>query len=338
MRLYGSGVRRALRCGLFLLAFYSLALAQSLSFLPECAPGSPEPVCLSPEIVFRLGLNRVDGVSPEGRLSFGVKLAARAVLGGFELKLRPAVWVDPTLQADLLEAQASTELGPVGLSLGKRTDYSGPWDETLVGRGGAWGLFAHYRPPTLGWLMAEAAYLPNPGLAGGRAFLGVRVGPVRAGSFLEVVGGAGLVWTPRVGLEGGESDVYWQSDRGFWTDLHGPLPLGQILAYSLRCPPGGNALCWGRGLPEESDSALVSLLHTLDEGRFGLLLWWNPDWALLGSTDPDTGDTQAFLDWLTRPKKFFFGLSTGLQQYRLGLDLSLAPVGAYRIYLELHLP
>lgn len=328
------GMQPVLRYGFLLLALGSLALAQNFS-IAGCAQGSPEPVCLRPEVVLRWGLNQVNGSPAEGRLSFGVKLGVYTAFPEFALELQPALWVDSTLQADLLEAAASTEFGPLWLSLGKRTDYSGPWSQTLMGYNGDWGLFARYRLLE-GW-RAEAAYLPRSGLAGGRGFLGIQAGWVRAGGFLEV-GEVGAALIPRIGVAWGDGDLYWQLDQGFWSDLQGPLPLGQALAYSLRCPQEGNALCWGRLLPEENDPTVQNLLQTLDTGRWGLLLWWNPDWNLWGSLDPVTGDTLPFLDWLAQPKKLLLQLSAGLQSGGLGFDLSLAPVGAYRVYLELHLP
>ena len=337
--LYGMGMRLRLRAGMILLfCLVSLGWAQSSPQLsPECSLEQPQPFCIRPSVLMRLGLNRAESGTWAAQVAFGVKAEARGRWGTVNFSATPALWVDNSLQADLLEAYASAPLGSFRLELGKRTGYGGPWDDTLLGRNGRWGLFAHYSPAELPWLGAEAAYLPHPGFAGGEGFLGAQVGPLRLGSFIEAVEGAGAQWSPRVGLEFGSGDLYWQSDRGFWADVNTPLPLGQALAYGLRCLPDSGA-CWGRGLPALDDPNVQTLLKGFNEGQFGLSLWWNPDWALLGTTDPDTGDTLSFLGWLTRPQKFFLGLTATLRQFRFGFDASLAPVGGYRVYLEVRLP
>lgn len=323
-----------------LLLLVSLGLAQNSPQSPvfswDCA-ALPGQVCLEPRGLLQLGLSRTDPASWGERVAFGIKLEATTSLEALEFKAVPALWVDNTLQADLLQAYAASAWGDIRLSLGKRLKYGGPWDDTLLGRNGHWGVFAHYTPTALDWASVEAAYLPDPGLAGGQGFVGAQAGPFRLGTFAQVIQG-GLQWNPRVGLEWGQNEVYWQSDRGFWANLHTPLPLGQIVAYSLECPPTSEASCWGRGLPEQSDPSVQALLRLLDEGELGLLIWWNPDWSLLGQNDPNTGLPLSFLDWLGQPKKFYLSLSTTLRQVRLGLDASLAPVGAYRVYLEFHTP
>lgn len=336
---------RLLMCGgvFLLLSLVSLSLAQSSPpenpvFTPECPARPAEKICVEPSVLLRLGLNRNDAGTWGAQVSFGVKAELSARVTPVDLAAIPALWFDGVFQADLLEAYAAAPVGDFSLSVGKRTGLGGPWDDTLMGRNGRWGVFAQYSPSELGWLGVEAAYLPRPGFAGGQGFLGVQANLFHLGTFIEAVQGRGVQLNPRVGLGYGASGLYWQLDRGFWADLNTPLPLGQALAYSLQCPPDSSVACWGRTLPELGDQGVQRLLNALDEAQFGLSLWWNPDWGLLGTTDPDTGDTLSFLDWLTRPQKFYLGLSAALRNYRLGLDASLAPVNGYRVYLELRWP
>jgi len=290
-------------------------------------------LCLQPSgmVQFSLGYNGAPGPSAslEWGLALGGRVQAQTRWEGVRARADLGLWYDSALQFGLLEAFAETDLGEFVLSLGKRRDYSGPWDDTLMGRDGLWGLFGRYRPAGLPWLGVDMAYLPSARFAGGRIFLGAQADTFQAGTFVEIVRTQGelgelvpaLHLNPRLGLAGQEGEFFWQLDKGFWGRASLPLALGQALGSLLPCPCDAETQAW---------------LAALDRSRFELLVWWNPEWEYLGENSPFLPEERLGA-WLREPRKLLAGAAYSWNdQLRLAVDLSRAPVEAVRVYLQLH--
>ncbi|GIW36911.1 MAG: hypothetical protein KatS3mg073_1056 [Meiothermus sp.] len=319
-----------------LLALLPLAFAQSESAFKvawDCGAPAEKVVCLQHSGLVQVGFSRNGGlnqpVSLEPALALGARLQVQTLWEGVGYLADLGLWYEGAVQFGLLEAYIHEDLGEFGLSLGKRRDYSGPWDDTLVGRDGRWGVFARYRPAEVSGLGLEVAYLPNAGLAGGQGFVGAGAGIFQLGTFVEIVqipNGLGelkpsLSLYPRVGLQGQEVEVFWQSDRGFWSRASLPLPLGQALGWVLQCPCNADTEAW----------ALI-----LDRSRFEISVWWNPEWDYLGENSPFLPQ-ERLRAWLQEPRKLLLGMAYSWnEQLRLAVDLSRAPVEALRVYFQLH--
>jgi len=318
------------------LAISQLVFAQNGSTFRvswDCVVPEEKVLCLQPSgiVQFSLGYNGAPGPSAslEWGLALGGRLQAQTRWEGVRARADLGLWYDSAVQFGLLEAVAETDLGDFVLSLGKRHDYSGPWDDTLMGRDGRWGVFARYGPSEIPWLSLEMAYLPHAGLVGGQGFVGASAGIFQLGTFVEIVqmpSGLGepessLSLIPRMGLQGREVGLFWQRDRGFWSTASLPLPLGQALAFMLQCPCDSETQAW---------------VEALDKGRFEALLWWNPDWDYLGENSPFLPEDR-FQAWLQEPRKLLIGAAYSWNDgLRLGVDLSRAPVEAVRVYVQLY--
>ncbi|GIW24920.1 hypothetical protein [Meiothermus sp.] len=288
-----------------------------------CPAPVEQVICLEPSGRLQFGL--AQGYAPPWAL--GGLVALHTQQEGVEYRFRLGAWFEGTMQWSLLEAFASATWGEFELSYGKRTHLGGPWDETLMGRDGRWGVFARYRLAQEPLLRLELAYLPHAGLAGGEAFAGVRYGLLQAGSFVEVLqtpNGLGelepaLRLNPRLGLQGRDAEIFWQLDRGFWARAAFPLPLGQALGTVLPCPCEADTEGW---------------LQALNQGRFELSLWWNPEWNYLGENSPFLPE-ERLQAWLQQPRKLLLGMAYSWnEQLRLAVDLSRAPVEAVRFYVR----
>lgn len=318
------------------LAFSQLVFAQDGSGFRvswDCVVPEDKVVCLQPSGVLQFGLGR-NGVSGQPAplelgLALGGRVQAQTRWEGVTARADLGLWYESVVQLGLLEALAEVDLGEFGLSLGKRRDYSGPWDDTLMGRDGRWGMFARYRPAELPWLGLEVAYLPNAKFSGGQGFVGGRAGIFQLGTFVEIVqipSGLGepepsLSLNPRLGLQGREVGLFWQWDRGLWSTASLPLPLGQALAFVLQCPCDSDTQAW---------------VEALDKSLMEGLLWWNPEWDYLGENSPFLPE-ERFQAWLQEPRKLLIGAAYNWNdQLRLGVDLSRAPVEALRLYLRLY--
>ncbi len=278
-----------------------LAVAQDVSprWLWGCARPAEGEACLNPS-----GLLRLEG----GSLAVGGLLEGRARTEEAEFGFSLGLWYQGAWQWGVFEAYLEGALADLSLSLGKRVGLGGPWLDTLMGQDGRWGVFASYpvEPVTL-----ELAYLPHPGLAGGQGYLGFLWAGLRAGGLVEVEAGVKLI--PRVGLQGPLGELFWQEDRGFWAKGAWPLPLGQALALLA---------------PAEAPSEWAAWVEALDKSGLEGMFWWNPEWAYLRQ-----GSLPEF--WLS-PRKLLLGLAyTWDKRVRGGLEVSLAPVEALRLYLEL---
>lgn len=318
------------------LAISQLVFAQNGSTFRvswDCVVPEEKVLCLQPSgmVQFSLGYNGAPGPSAslEWGLALGGRVQAQTRWEGIRARADLGLWYDSALQFGLLEAFAETDLGEFVLSLGKRRDYSGPWDDTLMGRDGRWGVFVRYGPSEIPWLSLGMAYLPRSGLVGGQGFVGASAGIFQLGTFVEIVqipSGLGepepsLSLIPRMGLQGREVGLFWQWDRGFWSTASLPLPLGQALAFMLQCPCDAETQAW---------------LAALDRSRFELLVWWNPEWEYLGENSPFLPEERLGA-WLREPRKLLAGAAYSWNdQLRLAVDLSRAPVEAVRVYLQLH--
>lgn len=317
------------------MALLPLACAQSESALKvawDCGAPAEKVVCLQPSGLVQVGFSQNGGLNQpaplEPALAFGARVEVQTLWEGVGYVADLGLWYEGVVQFGLLEAYIHEDLGEFGWSLGKRRDYSGPWDDTLMGRDGRWGVFAGYRPSEVSWLGLELAYLPNAGLAGGRGFVGAGAGIFQLGTFVEIVqipSGLGelqlsLSLYPRIGLQGQEVEVFWQSDRGFLGRATLPLPLGQALNWVLQRPCDADTEAW----------ALI-----LDRSRFEISLWWNPEWDYLGENSPFLPQ-ERFQAWLQAPRKLLVGMAYSWnEQLRLAVDLSRAPVEALRVNLQL---
>lgn len=251
---------------------------------------------LKPYALFRYEISGSAGAKPQLGGAFGIRADVSGLVEGVNLKASGALWAQNTLQATFLEVYAAYPVDNFELSAGKRTLYSGPWNQTLMGLEGQWGLFARYNLPNLP-LSFELAYLLLT-----EGYIGARIGSVQLGTLLVIKDpdpllgqtDSQLVLNPRVGLELEPVKLYWQSDRGFWLQADYPVD------------------------PDYSLSGLI---------------WWNPGWQYLDTTiqpDPD------WESWLTKPNKLLFTVSGNWQnQFRLGLDVSVAPAEAYRLWFEI---
>ncbi len=322
---------RALALALWVLM--QLALAQESSeFRLSWTCELPEKgvVCLRPSGLVQGGLNYLTlSGSGEPGWALGGLLQVQTLWEGVRYQINFGLWYDSAVQFGLLEAFVEQGFGEFGLSLGKRRDYSGPWDDTLMGRDGRWGVFARYGPTEVPWLSMEMAYLPHAGLGGGQGFVGASAGIFQLGTFVEIVqmpSGLGepepsLSLIPRMGLQGREVGLFWQRDRGFWSTASLPLPLGQALAFVLQCPCDSETQAW---------------VEALDKSRFEGFLWWNPEWDYLGENSPYLPEDR-LRAWLQEPRKLLIGVAYGWNdRLRLAVDLSRAPVEAVRVYLQLY--
>lgn len=316
---------RALAIGVWV--FLQLAFAQENGAFRvswDCLMPEEKVICLQPSGLVQGGLSYSSppGSSERG-WALGARLQAQTQQAGVRYQADFGLWYQAVLQLGLLEAFVEQDLGALWLSLGKRRDYSGPWDDTLLGRDGRWGLFTRYSPGELPWLGLELAYLPHAGLAGGQGFVGGRADIFQVGTFVEVVqvpNGLGEQETsirlvPRLGLQGARVGLFWQWDRGFWSSFS--LPLGQALASVLQCPCEAEAQAW---------------VEALNQSRLEGLLWWNPVWDYLGENSPFLPE-ERFQAWLSAPRKLLLALAYSWNnQLRLAVDLSRAPVEAVRVY------
>jgi hypothetical protein len=317
------------------LALMQPVFAQDYAFRVawDCRAPTERVVCLQPSGLVQFGLSWNRALNQPGplepALALGARLQVQTLWEGVGYFTDLGLWYEGAMQFGLLEAYAQADLGEFGLSLGKRRDYSGPWDDTLMGRDGRWGVFARYRPPQLSWLGVDVAYLPNAGFAGGLGFVGAGAGLLLLGAFVEIVqvpNGQGelepsLSLQPRVGLQGQDVEVFWQSDRGFWSRASIPVPLRQTLGWLLLCPCDADTMAW---------------LETLDRSRLELLMWWNPEWDYLGEQSPFLPQDR-LRAWLQEPRKLLIGMAYNWNdRLRLAVDLSRAPIEALRIYLQLH--
>ncbi|GIW38970.1 MAG: hypothetical protein KatS3mg075_451 [Meiothermus sp.] len=322
---------RALAIGLLVLL--QLAFAQENSEFRvawNCAAPDEKVVCLRPSGLVQWGLSySIQSGSSDMGLALGARLQAQTQREGVRYQADLGLWYETAAQLGILEAFVEQDLGVFWLSLGKRRDYSGPWDDTLMGRDGRWGVFTRYNPGELPWLGLELAYLPNAGWAGGQGFVGGRADIFQVGTFVEVVqvpNGLGeqepsIRFVPRLGLEGRELSLFWQWDRGLWSTLSLPLPLGQALALVLQCPCDADAQAW---------------VEALDKSRLEGLLWWNPEWDYLGESSPYLPEDR-LRAWLQEPRKLLVGVAYSWNdQLRLAVDLSRAPVEAVRVYGQLY--
>jgi hypothetical protein len=317
------------------LAFSQLVFAQNGSAFRvswDCVVPEEKVVCLQPSGVLQFGLGFNGVLSQPTALDWvvalGVRVQAQSHWEGVTARADLGLWYDSALQFGLLEAFAETDLGEFGLSLGKRRDFSGPWDDTLMGRDGRWGIFARYNPTEAAWLGLQMAYLPHVGFVGGQGFVGGSAGVFQLGTFVEIVqipSGLGepepsLSLIPRLGLQDREVGLFWQKDRGFWSTASLLLPLGQALAWVLQCPCDSETQAW---------------VEALDKSRFEALLWWNPEWDYLGENSPFLPEDR-LRAWLQEPRKLLMGAAYSWNnQLRLGIDLSRAPVEALRFYIRL---
>lgn len=288
----------------------------------DCLMPEEKVICLRPSGLVQggLGYSSPPGSSEMG-WALGVRLQAQTQQAGVRYQADFGLWYQAVLQWGLLEAFVEQDLGALWLSLGKRRDYSGPWDDTLMGRDGRWGLFARYNPG----VALELAYLPHAGLVGGQGFVGGRVDILQVGALVEIVQipndlgdlEPSIRLVPRLGLQGPQVGLFWQWDRGFWSSFSLPLPLGQALALVLQCPCEAEAQAW---------------VEALDQSRLEGLLWWNPVWDYLGENSPFLPE-ERFQAWLSAPRKLLLGLAYSWNnQLRLAVDLSRAPVEAVRVY------
>lgn len=293
-----------------------------------CVVPQERVLCLKPSGLVQWSLE-YRGSSAQPGLALGGRLQAQAYWQDLGVWADLGLWYDAALQFGLLEAFATVNLGEFALSLGKRRDYSGPWDDALMGQDGLWGVFGRYWPAEVPWLGVEMAYLPHSRLAGGKVYLGAQADIFQTGTFLEIVRKPGdqgepgwSVWlNPRLGLRGRELEVFWQLDRGFWARAALPLPLGQALATLLPCPCDVETQAW---------------LEALDKSRFEGLLWWNPAWEYLGENSPFLPE-ERLEAWLQAPRKLLLGVAYSWNdQLRLAVDLFRAPVEAVRVYVQLH--
>lgn len=293
-----------------------------------CVAPQERVLCLQPSGLVQWSLE-YRGSSAQPGLALGGRLQAQTHWQDLEVWADLGLWYDAAVQFGLLEAFVTMNLGEFALSLGKRRDYSGPWDDTLMGRDGRWGVFTRYNPTEAPWLGLELAYLPNAGWAGGQGFVGGRADIFQVGTFVEVVqvpNGLGepepsIRLVPRLGLQGREVGLFWQWDRGLWSTLSLPLPLGQTLAFVLQCPCDADTQAW---------------LEVLDKSRFEGLLWWNPDWEYLGENSLFLPE-ERLEAWLQVPRKLLLGVAYSWNdQFRLAVDFSRAPVEAVRVYVQLH--
>ncbi|AWR86038.1 hypothetical protein [Meiothermus taiwanensis] len=316
---------RALAIALW--ALLPLAFAQEEGVFQvswDCLIPEEKVICLRPAGLLQGGLvySSPPGSSGIG-WALGARLQAQTQQAGVRYQAEFGLWYEAVLQWGLLEAFIERDWGAFGLSLGKRRDYSGPWDDTLMGRDGRWGLFARYNPTELPWLGLELAYLPHAGLAGGQGFVGGRVDIFQVGAFVEVVQlpEPSIRLIPRLGLQGREVGLFWQWDRGFWSTFSLPLFLGQALAFVLQCPCEAETQAW---------------VEALDKSRLEGLLWWNPVWDYLGENSPYLPEDRLGA-WLQEPRKLLVGVAYSWNdRLRLGVDLSRAPVEAVRVYGQLY--
>lgn len=330
--LYCRGMRVVL-LGSFL-ALLPLAFAQSESAFKvswDCVVPAEKVVCLQPSGLVQVGFSRNGALNQpaplEPALALGARLQVQTLWEGIGYFVDLGIWYEGAMQFGLLEAYAQADLGEFGLGFGKRRDYSGPWDDTLLGRDGRWGVFGRYRPAEVPWLGLEAAYLPNAGFACGQGFVGARAGIFQLGTLVEIVqtpNGLGeqepsLSLHPRVGLQGQDVEVFWQWDRGFWSRASLPLPLGQALGWVLQCPCEADTVAW---------------LEALDLSRLELSLWWNPEWDYLGENSPFLPQ-ERFRAWLQEPRKLLLGMAYQWDnRLRVAVDVSRAPVEAIRLYVR----
>lgn len=308
---------RALVIGLWVLLPFACAQEEgAFQIAWDCLIPEEKVICLRPAGLLQGGLiySSPPGSSEIG-WALGGRLQAQTQQAGVRYQAELGLWYEAALQWGLLEAFVEQDLGVFWLSLGKRRDYSGPWDDTLMGRDGRWGLFARYNPG----VALELAYLPHAGLAGGQGFVGGRADIFQVGTFVEVVQVPNALGepepsirlVPRLGLQGAQMGLFWQWDRGFWGTFSLPLPLGQALALVLQCP---------------------CEVEALDQSRLEGLLWWNPVWDYLGENSPFLPE-ERFQAWLSAPRKLLLGLAYSWNnQLRLAVDLSRAPVEAVRVY------
>lgn len=314
------------------LALLPLAFAQSESAVTwDCAVPAEKVVCLQPSGLVQFGLSRNGALNQpaplEPALALGARLQVQTLWEGVGYFADLGIWYEGAVQFGLLEAFAQADLGEFGVSFGKRRDYSGPWDDTLMGRDGRWGVFVRYGPAEVPWLGLEAAYLPNTGLAGGQGFVGVSAEILRVGTFIEIVqvpNGLAeqeptLRLLPRIGAYVRDVEVFWQADRGFWSRASLPLPLGQALGWVLQCPCEADTEAW---------------LEALDRSRLEVSLWWNPEWDYLGENSPFLPQ-ERLRAWLLEPRKLLVEMAYNWnEQLRLAVDLSRAPVEAIRFYVR----
>lgn len=320
---------RVLAVGLWILLQVAFAQEETEFRISwECLAPEEKVLCLKPSGLVQWGLV-ASSQSVQPGLALGGHLQAQTQWEGVGVWADLGLWYDAAVQFGLLEAYAEVNWASLRLNLGKRRHLGGPWDDTLVGQDGLWGVYGQYRPAELVWLGVETAYLPHAGFAGGRVFLGAQADIFQVGTFVEIVPTLNdlgepvsyLQLNPRLGLRGREVEAFWQLDRGFWIRASLPLPLGLALASLVQCP---------------CDADAQALFEDLNRGRFELLVWWNPEWDYMGENSPFLPEDR-FQAWLQEPRKLLIGAAYSWNnQLRLGVDLSRAPVEALRLYLRLY--
>lgn len=313
--------------GLFvlLLLLGSLALGQGLELEYNCGalrPGSSS-YCLKPGAVLQPAWNFSNAsVTNSGfGLAFGVRLEADARLDLSQgaslfdrrrqdeilvLRAVPALWLEGLWQFSFLELYAQLPLAGAKITLGKRSDVGGPWDDTIMGREGRLGIFADLTSFADSTLTVDLAYFFLPDFRGGQFFAGVRSGPLRAGVYTETIQQPDLTVqiSPRLGYDTPEFEVYWQRDRGFWSQ--GRLSFGLF------------------------DPGLADL------GLEGLV-WWNPDFRVFDSVGVPAN--QQFETFFLSPQKLLFGAALGWHPYAtLGVEVSRAPIQNVKLYFRLSWP
>lgn len=318
------------------LVLLSLPAVEAQTVLPgvgECQQPSPD-FCLQPSATLRVGAKGVgswqDALPWDFATAYGLMLNLKGnpsnlefdAVKGLSYKLSAALWWDAFLSLDVLEAYADFPVDNFHLSIGKRTRYSGPWDDGLMGRMGHWGVYvdaANTDRLTTVPIEFEAAYLPNPGFVGGLVYIGLGFDFVQIGSFVDVIQATtgdsttlNILYYPRLGLQTDWVSLYWQKDRGFWNTFS--LPIGQSLAYISQ------------------SSADFGPLNQL---RLESFVWWNPNWDLLKSNTYIPPDQDRNVYFLLNPQKLMFGLDLNWQDFiKVGADFSRAPVEAIRIYAQ----
>jgi hypothetical protein len=287
-----------MRAILVLLVLLSAGMAQKLEW--DCT-AKQETLCLRPFGVLRGAW--VPGLTAV-QFSAGVSLGATYMLDNLKLQAQPALVIDSTgLQVDLIQAFVELSAGEARLGLGKKAVYSGPWDDALLDRWGKWGLWVLYAGLEAADL--ELAYMAH-GSGGGQGFVGIRLGAWQLGTFIEAIRTkdpipeSRVIWSPRLGFSGSPVQVYWQLDRGVWTEARFVVPLSRN---------------------KKDDLAIESLF------------WWNPNWGVFSDDSVDPADRWAL--WIQEPSKLYASLGLSWQdEIKLGLDLSRAPVEQVRVYLE----
>jgi hypothetical protein len=313
--------------GLFvwLVLLGSLVWGQGLEFGSNCEVPRPglSTYCLKPSAVLQPAWNFSNAsVTNNGfGLAFGIKLETDARIDLSQgaslfdrrrqdeilvLRAVPALWLEGLWQFSFLELYAQFPIAGAEITLGKRSDVGGPWDDTIMGREGRLGIFADLTSTADSSLTIDLAYFFLPDFRGGQFFAGVRSGPLRAGIYTETIQQPDIVVqiSPRLGYDTPDFEVYWQRDRGFWSE---------------------GRLSFGLFDPTLADVAL--------EGS----VWWNPDFRVFDSVG--SSSSEQFQAFFLSPQKLLFGTALSWQSYaKFGVEVSRAPVQNIRVFFRLTWP